>query len=228
MRAKVTGAGRPAAEPRGRLGAGEAEAGVERASRRAPRRGRPRRRSGPAGRAGRAAGCTAADRVRALSSPGPRTVAPSGRSARRTYPTADRPRCQRLAARRRASAHGRPQRRGRADAEHLAQRHPRRLVAARPVHRRAGRGRGRGQVDARRPASCRCSSGAPAGRASAAASPRRWRCPRPGSWGSTASIWTAFFVTRSTTVSRNPGANRSIWFSIASVMSTSEPCGTCT
>ena len=51
----------------------------------------------------------------------------------------------------------------------------------------------------------------------------------PPTWlGFHCSIWTAFFVTRSTTVSRNPGAKRSTWSSIASVMSTSEPCGTCT
>jgi hypothetical protein len=51
----------------------------------------------------------------------------------------------------------------------------------------------------------------------------------PPMWfGFHCSIWTAFFVARSTTVSRKPGANRSIWSSIGPVMSASEACGTCT
>ena len=120
------------------------------------------------------------------------------------------------------------QRRHRPDAEHLAQGHPRRVVAARPVHRGPGRGRRRREVHARHRRLVGVPARHRAGPASAAAWPGRWRCRRRGSSGSTAPSATAFFVYRSTTVSRNPGANRSIWFSMASVMSTSAPCGTCT
>ena len=211
--------------PRGRCGSGSPDAA------------RPARTSGPlprpsgrACRAGRAAGCTAEHCVQPLSFPqiraDPRTRSRARGGATRppNGPAVNAPARGVLAGQRIAGRSG-----GTCpDAEHLAQRDLRGVVPARPVHGRPGRGRGGGEVGAGH----RRLVGVPARHRPGQHLPERRLAvgdvAARGGWGSTASIATAFFVTRSTTVSRKPGANRSIWFSMASVMSASEPCGTCT